>query len=547
MVTGRKEALGRETVKKTLLGMLLFLFGVLSLGFAQEIEPEEPEIVLPSIILEIEDLSTEQVTAALPEEEELAIPEPQFPLPAAGEIEVGEPEIDFLLPQTGAPAFQVKEGKYLTAEAVLGAGSVNEFYSRISLYFLGDRPEGKLLYEHETLDGFSSKPAGSGYNFREDRLESALSFDLGRVNFSPEGTYSDQERGLQGQGSYFSKINRVLDVTLGTLLPLSDWFSLRGSLQTSSARQLLTAETVNAVEAKEYYVSSSLAGEFSFKKVSFGIEPGFSYRSVPDSSDLTLSRGYVRGFLGFDVSERYRLDGSLGWFWSEPTGTLVPFDLMLNAFLTDFFSLRLGGGYRVEQYNLKDVFTDLPLADLPGSLTDNHGWFFESGLHWIPLQGWILNSSLVFMNNQNLPNLGVTPDPTTGLFPFSQEKIETLRLDLGARWNISESFTTRAGVQTELLSRAQFQPGLNFYADANLTQKQGKYGAGASLDFLSGVNDSDQVPLLNLNGFFRLNDYVRFVTEIDDILYPLLDEPRYYWYPYVDPGFTLKAKVYINF
>jgi hypothetical protein len=547
MVKGRKEALGSETVKKTLLSMLLFFFGIFSFGFAQEIEPEEPEIVLPSIILEIEDLSTEQVTAALPEEEELAIPEPQFPLPAAGEIEVGEPEIDFLMPQMGTPAFKIKEGKYLTAEAVLGAGSVNEFYSRISLYFLGDKPEGKLLYEHETLDGFSSKPAGSGYNFREDRLESTLSFDLGRVTLSPEGTYAEQERGLQGQGSYFSKINRVLDVTLGTLLPLSDWFSLRGSLQTSSARQLLTAETLTAVEAKEYYVSSSLVGEFSFRTFSFGIEPGFSYRSVPDSSDLTFSRGYVRSFLGIDISERYRLDGSLGWFWSEPTGHLVPFDLRLNAFLTDFFCLRLGAGYKVEQYNLKDVFTDFPLADLPDSLVDNHGWFFESGLNWIPLQGLILNSSVVFMDNQNLPDVGKTPDGTTGLFPFFQKKMNTLRLDLGARWNLSESFTTRTGVQTEILSRSQFQPKLKIYADANLMQKRGKYGAGASLNFLSGVNDSDQAPVVNMNGFFKLNDYIRFVTEIDDILYPLLDEPRYYWYPYVDPGFTLKAKVYINF
>ncbi|KPJ87001.1 MAG: hypothetical protein AMS17_09975, partial [Spirochaetes bacterium DG_61] len=130
-------------MKKTVFFLIFFILIGSYFGLCQELEPEEPEIVLPSVILEIEDLSTELVTAALPEEEDLMIPEPQFPLPTAGELEVGEPDIDFILPQTGAPMFQLKEGKYLTAEAVLGAGTVNQFYSRISLYFLGDKPEGK--------------------------------------------------------------------------------------------------------------------------------------------------------------------------------------------------------------------------------------------------------------------------------------------------------------------------------------------------------------------------------------------------------------------
>ncbi|KPJ79960.1 MAG: hypothetical protein AMS17_21105 [Spirochaetes bacterium DG_61] len=88
---------------------------------------------------------------------------------------------------------------------------------------------------------------------------------------------------------------------------------------------------------------------------------------------------------------------------------------------------------------------------------------------------------------------------------------------------------------------------MRVFLDANIVQKQGKFGGGMALNFLSGVNDTDQAPILNLNGFYKLNDYVRFVMEIDDILYPLLDGSRYYWYPYVDPGLTVKGKVHINF
>jgi len=534
-------------VKLGLFFLLVFIFFSVVYGVAQDLEPEEPEIVLPSVILEIEDLSIERVTAALPEDEGLLAPEPQFPLPEAGELEVGEPEIDFISPQTGTPVFQVKEGKFLTAEAVLGAGTVNNFYGRVSLYFLGEKPEGKILYQHETLDGFSSEPAGSGYNIREDRLESYLNFNLGRVGFKTEGTFADSERGLQGNGNFFSKINRYVQTSLGVEIPMAGWFTLRSAVDMSAAKQLLTADVSTSEEADEYYISSYLTGECKFRRGLFGIEPGFSYRNVPDYSELTLGRAHVRGYLGIDLADDYRFDATLGWFWSEPTGHLVPFDMTVTAFLGDFFSFRIGGGYQVIEYNLKDIFTELPLAGLPATLEDNHGWFVDSGINWIPFQGWIFDAGIFFMDGNSTPTIARTIDGTTGLFPFYQEDLQTLRLEGGARWNVSESFTARAGLEYEVLEKSNFQPDLRVFLDANIVQKQGKFGGGMALNFLSGVNDTDQAPILNLNGFYKLNDHVRFVTEIDDILYPLLNGSRYYWYPYVDPGLTLKGKVHINF
>jgi len=180
-------------------------------------------------------------------------------------------------------------------------------------------------------------------------------------------------------------------------------------------------------------------------------------------------------------------------------------------------------------------------------LEDNHGWFVDSGFNWIPFQGWIFDAGFFFMDSNSTPTIARTIDGTTGLFPFYQEDLQTLKVEGGARWNVSESFTARAGLEYEVLEKSNFQPDLRVFLDANIVQKQGKFGGGMALNFLSGVNDTDQAPILNLNGFYKLNDYVRFVMEIDDILYPLLDGSRYYWYPYVDPGLTVKGKVHINF
>jgi len=516
-------------------------------GISQDLEPEEPEIVLPSIILEIEDLSIESVTAALPEEEELLPPELRFPLPEAGELEVAEPQMDFTIPETGAPVYQVKEGKYLTAEAVLGTGTSNQFYSRISLYFLGEKPEGKILYQHETVDGFSSKSPGSGYNMREDRVESFLNFNLWDIDLRTEGAFNDRERGLQGNGDFYSKINRFIDAGLEGEYRLNDRFILKGSFEASSANQLLTKVIPGTEEVNEYYISTSFGGEFQFTRGLFGILPSFSYRSIPEYPGLSLGRSLVQGYFGVDLSEVYRLDGTLGWFWSKKSGHLVPFDLTLSALISDFLSLSIGGGYRIPEYNLADIFMEYPLGNIPSTLEDNHGWFFDVRTNWIPFQGWIIDAGLFYMNNSSMPNFLKTVNENTGLFPFYQVPAHRLSVDIGARWIISDSFSARAGLESEVLEKPEFYPEHRITLDMNMIEKQGKYGGGATLDFSTGVNDFIQAPLLDLSGFYRLGEFVRFVVEASDLLYPLLDGPRYYWYPYVDPGFTLSMKVHINF
>ena len=58
--------------------------------FAQEsgpaVEPQEPDIILPEVILRIEDFSVEEVEAGIPGGEELSAPERTIPLPEVGEM-----------------------------------------------------------------------------------------------------------------------------------------------------------------------------------------------------------------------------------------------------------------------------------------------------------------------------------------------------------------------------------------------------------------------------------------------------------------------------
>ncbi|HEB29920.1 MAG TPA: hypothetical protein ENI15_03460 [Spirochaetes bacterium] len=529
-------------------GWMMIIYSAVFYGFSQDIEPSEPGIVLPSVLLEIEDLSIESITAGLPEDKELLPPEIEFPLPEIEELAIDDPHLDLTVPKSGVPAFQIREGKYLTTEAVLGIGTANQFFSRISLYYLGKKPEGKIQYQHETIDGFSSKPPGSGYSNTEDMLEGYLSFDAGKARIRTDGVFYEIERGLQGKGNFYSKVNRFIEADGTAEYPISDIFVLKGSLNFSLAAQLMTGgPSSSSDEVTELYLSPVLVGEFRFKNWVLGVEPRFSYRNVFESENLSLIRGGVRGYLEVDISDSVTLNGSVGWLWVENIGHLAPFNLSVSMMPGDFFTLTVGGGYRVEEFNLRDIFRNYPLTGVPLSLYDNQGWFAELKSIWTPFQGWIFDAGLFYTGNSKMPDPGRAFDGATGLFPLSQVNAQRLNIDAGVRWNISESFSARLGWSSAFIEKPEFYPENRINLDFNGMEKKGRFGGGFSSEFTTGVNDSVQLPLLSLNGFFRATDFLRFVLEADDLLYPLLDGPRYLWEPYVDTGLKVILKAHINF
>jgi len=311
--------------------LLIFASGVQpSLG--QETEPEEPEIVLPSVILEIEDLSVEKVRAGLPESEELPTPWREHPLPEPGELEIEETSLGIVMPDEGSSPPTGK--KDFVAEATVGAGIPNHFFSSISLHKYGELPEGTLLFRHEMLDGFSDKPPGSGYNFREDTLKGMLRFALGEFEIKTKAEFSDFERGLQGYGNFYSKLNRSLKGAVTANYSISERLLLKGNIDGWVSSQLLTG-TPSGSQTREIVLSPQIRGELLMENWYLGLTPRLSYRNVPDRTHLLVTRVGVAGDFGVNLGEKYRLDGGVGWFYSEPTNHLVPFHLAITA--TPFF------------------------------------------------------------------------------------------------------------------------------------------------------------------------------------------------------------------
>jgi len=523
----------------------------LSKGFPQEsIEPEEPEIVLPSVILELEDLSVELVPAELPGDEELLPPEISFSLPETEDIPVEEPRVDYSIIGPGKEGY-IKGDRSYTVEGVLGTGTLNHFYSSIAVYHLEALPEVKVRFLHEIMDGFSGKSPGGGYNLRDDQLESSVRFKTGEMDITLDGSFLDKERGLQGMGSYYSRINREVYGSGEVLHNISENFTVKGFFNISTASHLLTGEVslIPGVEERvtEYFFSPSITAEFSFGKGKLSFTPNYSYRSVPDISSLSTHIVGVKGHFEYDLSDRYQVQTNAGWHWSEISGHRIPFDLSVNGILSEFFSFNLGAGYNVQVYNLKDILSEYPLMGLPASIEENHGLFFKGRTTWTPRGGLIIDTGISLSQNENLPSPLYTQDTDTGLFPFAQKNFLMVSSDIGVRWYITKVISARMGLKSELMDRPAFSPANNLSLELRGIEKTGRYGADASINFITGVNDFVQAPEVNLRGYYQVTDFFTISAEVDDLLFHLLDGPRYTWYPYLDTGFNIALKAYLYF
>ena len=363
----------RLTLYLSLLFSLMLLASNLR---AQEMEPEEPEIVLPSVVLEIEDLSVEKVRSVLPQSEELPSLWREHPLPEPGELEIEEASLDIAMPDEGSAS--PGGSRDFVAEATVGTGIPNVFYSSISLHKYGELPEGKLFFRHEMSDGFSENPPGAGYNLREDTLNGMLRFALGEFEIKTRAEFTDFERGLQGQTDFYSKLNRSIKGDFAANYRISEQFLLNGSIEGWASSQLLTG-TPSGGQTQEFFISPRIRGELLMENWYLGITPKMSYRNVSDRSDLVVTRVDISGDFGVALGEKYRIDGGVGWFYSKPTEHLVPFHLALTATPSELFTLQVKGGYKIEEYNLIDIFHRYAYASVPDQLIDNHGWFFDVG------------------------------------------------------------------------------------------------------------------------------------------------------------------------
>jgi len=535
--------------------MLLFLAVALGADAQQPaaMEPGEPEIVLPDVILRVDDLSVEKVDAALPGEEELLSPERLIPLPELEQPAVHDPELPSGVGAPPDPAgWGGPQGSSLAAQVVLGAGSMNHLYSLVSLNRVGQEPRFKLRFLHQMLDGIGEAEAGAGYDQRADSLEAGLEARLQELDLRVDASLADREHGLQGQGSYAAKIGRQGAASVEAAHPLGRHLELGARLAGSFATELLAGSTPE--EATELLVQPALWGAVRKGPARLVLQTRYAYQSLLGEPGPELQRFGAELLFSLDIKERYLLEARAGWLWSSSLGHLPPFSLSLSGNPAAFISFQVSGGYRVQEVSYLTVLEPYPFVRLSGaSLEDNHGWFVDGGVGLSLKRALALQARMLVARNSALPLPQTVQDPVSGLFTVAADEGTHVSTDLRLRWNLGSVFSMAVGVHSEWAQRAAFTAVHAGSVELEAAPPSGRWGGRAAMGF--GVlwdrpaPDVTEAPILDLSGHYNLTDAVSLVAELNDLLYPLAGGPRFHedaWAPFEAPGLRGTLKVQIN-
>lgn len=502
--------------------------------------PGEPDIVLPEVILRIEDFSVERLTGAAPDGEESLPPARELPLPAGEEPLLAEPPAP--PPPEGSTGQPAPPQQALSALAELGAGSSNHLFSQVALYGLGEGPRFSLRFLHETMDGMAGQDAGEGFSLRQDELEGALKLRLGKAGLDLDGSLREEDRGLQQQGgSFVSRLVRTGSLGVDLAWPFAEHWTLSGSVDGSFAAQLLTVQTGPAAGLAEQRVSPRLSLELRFPRFWLAVDGRYAFQAYDGQP---VHRATVAARFGWELSEAMLLEGTGGWHWSDWSAPehLIPFDLTLSLTPFPAVSIVASGGYRVEELDVGALLAENPWAVLPDPLLDDHGWFAD----FTGTLSFLRAFSLQAGAHLSLPR--EAPWPQSGLSPLDQVQAVRAAVETSLRWTPEQESFLSASWRRELAKHPAFTPGAEIRLEAGAAST--KWGAHGSLAIKMGYNPLTPVtlmPELSLGAFFQASEAIRLAAEAEDLLAPFsAGGQRKVWDPFLEPGIRATFKVQIN-
>jgi len=506
--------------------------------------PGEPEIIMPQMVLQVEDLSVEKVEAKLPPEEQILPPVLTIPALSEGELAVGEPTIPEAAVEAEGPV-RAASTRLLSSEVQLGAGTPNMISGSMALKTLGPDPRISLQFDHETLDGFAGHNPGSGFSLRNDSLDGGLKVRLAGVDTDLTGGFKEDETGLQGLGGiYSSALSRSISGTTSFSGSPADWLTL--ALEAGGGFDSLTLQGPTPLPSSGFRIEPAVSAEARFGVLKIGLETRYWYRdeSYPSGGQDQLHRLKISSTLGLDLPATLTAQASAGWFLNSAGLSLFPFSLSMTATPLGFLTLSLEGGYKVVPYDLHDILSSNAPA-LPTALVDDRGWYSDSSAQLSLTRDLAATIKATYMVHDEMPFGSTTQDGATGLFPVTQASGKELSTNAGLRWGITQAFSLSAGWTHEFQDRPFFTPIDSITAGFILLDPNGRFGGNLTMSAGPIADGTLQQPVLHASAFWKIVEAVKLQIDGDDLLGPLLGGPRWSIARdlYITPGFRLSGSL----
>lgn len=523
-------------------------------------EPENTEIILPPMYLEIEDLSVEDINAVIPDEDSVYLSAVDMDLPEPGDITI--PVEVFAVSGMEVPSARTdgdEPADSFFSESTIGLGTAYNITGDINLYKIGGQPDFRLRYYHDGYDGFAGQDAGEGYSFREELIEAEMNYTGENLSSDIILDYNEIETGLQGQADYSSMTHRIAELDTVISWMLLENLELTGGLDASAAGMTLNSGT--SLGCNVYTLNPEAGLWFGGTNLKAGLHLGYDLEgSFPLASQAGLFAAsqlldVSLGFVGI-VSEELKLEAEAGVLLEDYATFLFPFDATVSGTVGGVFDYSLGGGYKAEQLDYNDLWDDYAYTSAPydsatlSSLPVTHGWFGGGNFSWNITDDFAVKTAASFSSLTDALMPGTST--LTGLGSLETYDCTSLTTSAELFFRFTDDFSVTAGWEGQLLEEIDlFAPLHRFYADVEINSEDQNMGIVTKAEF--NIYDSTQtwyvndwLPELGFEAYLRFSDSLMLSVLAEDLASGLLTGGRYSWNGYLDRGLFLQIKTKIS-
>ncbi len=533
----------------------IFLLGVLS-GMPAAAEeptgpeaPEETDLLLPSALLEVEAVDPVELEAPLPDFADLSVPDLEMPLPETEELLIADDV--FELPGDPARAEPPVTGEVsIYSSGRLGIGIRNHILGELALYRLGADPNFDIRFLHESIDGYGDEPAGTGFFSRRDEIGGSLEFGAGPLNLAFDGSFVEEEDGLQGLAPFYSVNQRHIDGGADVEWQPDADATIRLDTGAASAERRFVSGEEGPEEATELGFDARLAGELAFETWRAGLRGDYALDMPPEGGEWR-HRLSATTFAEVDIGTDLALDGSVGIGWGPDRDIAVPFELGVSGTIDDVLSLGLAGGMRLQPPRYRDLWREVPAAEASETYPeDSEKWFTETSVNWLVTPEVTLDGGIEFLYSSNAVDVEGFGEES-GKHPLFTRELTTLAPRLEVAWNPVPYVRAVTGWDARLIERRSIDPAHRVFTELEAGLLDDRIGGSLQADF--PVFEEPVLPRMHLGAYGRLAEGVELRVDLEDLLAPALEHGRARYgaqpdsaFPFVEPGLRATFSAHLS-
>ena len=585
MTRRRRRGSGSRIVGGCLAWLMLVGAPISRVASQQDVsEVEDDDIVLPTVVLELDEPAAGGLEVALPVDIQVVAPERWPPLPEAGELDidlrtaVAAPAMEFA-PGDAGPGHTLVAETYVSVGTTVSTGKdappglpLAQLDSGLSVLGTGPAGDFSLVFTHSLRDGIRNhRRPGEGAKTQRHELAGSVGLGLGSGQFDAEASMVNSEHGFgflpRGEDDESERPNAAESqaaagaasyrIQLGDLVQLTPALDLQADATTLTGRDPETHS--------ELWAAPELVLDWSTAPIDLQFSGRYLLRRYAELGPTPTTEELLRhkvnaGVTGrIDLGAQTGLELSLGWSWRSDEGAefdghrFVP-QAVVSGTPASWFTYRLAGGFEVRELGLASVTERYPYVDLDelgnerDRIVDDDGWF-AFGRAQFGLGELAGLSELTIVATSRLATHSAAlwpsakPNPRK-LYPLSQRSVElSFMPGLGLGLGFGDTLQIRANVSGEVLRQhvSQFAPLLQSELEVEARTADGGLGVRlhATMDHVPELGL--QVPEVELEGLWR-QGATTVTLSLTDIL-ELADGPRKDWPPYLRPGFGAAVSV----